>query len=230
MLHSLTAAWQKRPGLCPVCGLWCEGWACEPCLERFASPTLRCHHCACSWGGGVCPACAQQPALEHCQAAIDYAYPWDGLIGRWKFQGDLGLTRGWHALLAGLAVDLSNVDGVVPIPLSASKLAHRGYNQSWELAKGLLKDTPSSKAWPQCLERLVDVPDQHGLSAKDRRTHIQGVFGVHPQHSERLHNARVLLVDDVMTTGATLQEAARTLLAGGAQSVRAVVLARTPPH
>jgi predicted amidophosphoribosyltransferase len=77
---------------------------------------------------------------------------------------------------------------------------------------------------------LVDVPDQHGLSAKDRRTHIQGVFGVHPQHSERLHNARVLLVDDVMTTGATLQEAARTLLAGGAQSVRAVVLARTPPH
>ena len=141
--------------------------------------------------------------LMRCQAAIDYAYPWDGLIGRWKFQGDVGLNRGWHALLSGLAVDLSDVDGVVPIPLSARKLALRGYNQSWELAKGLLKGAPANKAWPQCLERLVDVPDQHGLSAVDRKSNIQGVFGTHPKHRQRLQHARVLLVDDVMTTGAT---------------------------
>ena len=77
--------------------------------------------------------------------------------------------------------------------------------------------------------RLVEVPDQHRLSAAERRVNLRGVFGVHPEAVARVHNARLLLVDDVMTTGATLSEAATTLLNAGARSVSAVVLARTPP-
>jgi ComF family protein len=167
--------------------------------------------------------------LSACHAALDYAYPWDGLIARWKFQGDLGLNSAWHGMLAALPLELDAIDAVLPIPLSPTRLAERGYNQAWELAKGLLQGDHRHKGWPQALVRLAEVPDQHRLSAAERRVNLRGVFGVHPDAAARVHNARLLLVDDVMTTGATLSEAATTLLNAGACSVSAVVLARTPP-
>ncbi len=230
MRSALRSLWSQRPGLCPVCGLWCQGWACAACLQRFAPPTARCLRCACRWGGGVCPDCRQRPpVLSTCHAALDYAYPWDGLIARWKFHGDLGLSSAWHGLLAALPLELDAIDAVLPIPLSPARLAERGYNQAWELAKGLLQGDHRHKGWPQALVRLAEVPDQHRLSAAERRVNVRGVFGVHPEAVARVHNARLLLVDDVMTTGATLSEAASTLLHAGARSVGAVVLARTPP-
>jgi len=230
MQTALRTLWSQRPGLCPVCGLWVAGWACEPCLTRFAPPTKRCPRCACHWGDGLCPDCRQHPpVLSACHAALDYAYPWDGLIARWKFHGELGLNSAWHGLLRDLPLTLDDIEAILPIPLSTGRLAERGYNQAWELAKGLLQGDHRHKGLPQALVRLAEVPDQHRLSAAERRVNLRGVFGVHPEAVARVHNARLLLVDDVMTTGATLSEAATTLLNAGARSVSAVVLARTPP-
>jgi ComF family protein len=170
-------------------------------------------------------------------AAVDYAYPWDGLIARFKFRGE----PGWARPMAELTLKTSSAlallqacDLVVPIPLTTARLASRGYNQAWELVKALRAAAPNelaqNDALADALVRLGETPDQHSLSREQRLRNLQGAFAAHPQHAARLAGARVLLVDDVTTTGATLHSAAQALLLAGAQQVSALVFARTPPN
>lgn len=187
--------------------------------------------------GTLCGACLTRPTpapVQRCEVALDYGYPWAGLIGRWKFGGETGWSGLWAELMlrnAALRSLLHDSDLLVPIPLSTSRLAARGFNQSWELACALLRRTPAPRpiAVADALVRVRDTPDQHSLPRLQRLQNLRGAFAAHPLQAPALAKAHVLLVDDVSTTGATLEAAAQALLEGGAARVSAVALARTPP-
>jgi ComF family protein len=226
------------PGTCQVCGRWPAQPVCPACEARFAAHRSRCPSCAAvlTADTGRCGACQtrrEPSALQRCVAVVDYAYPWDSLIARFKFRNE----PGWASPLAGLMLRqpsagelLRSCHLLVPVPVTPRRLAERGYNQAWELAKALLRQAsaPPLPALPEALVRVRETADQHALPRAQRLHNLRGAFAAHPQHLPRLAQAHVLLVDDVTTTGATLQAAAQALLLGGAAQVSALVLARTP--
>jgi len=179
--------------------------------------------------GRHCPDChAEPPPLDICLAAVTYAWPWVDLIARFKFQQQAG----WSHALATLMMStpwaddvLANADLVLPMPLSPQRLAFRGYNQAWELARQLSPD----KADVQLLLRTRDTPSQHLLPRHERLANVVGAFAVEPLRAAQLRGKRVVLVDDVMTSGASLHSAARVLRQAGAAHISALVLARTDP-
>jgi ComF family protein len=221
-LWRLASAWTARwPSRCWICGSWPTQALCEDCVTRFAQPRRREH-----------PA---TPLLAACHAALDYAYPWDRCINALKFGGQPGLARPlaqlmWHA--PGIAPALESAHLVVPVPLSAARLRTRGYNQAHELARRLMAcltpGMPGPDYTPHLLLRVLDTPAQSRLSARDRSTNLQQAMLVWPPSLLQVQGRRVVVIDDVATTGATLHEAARALLDAGARSVVGVVLARTP--
>lgn len=184
---------------------------------------------------GTCLIQAGRLPLSACVAAVDYAYPWDGLIARWKFGDETGWSRTWARLLwtRPQARALWQASAcVVPVPVGPARLAERGFNQAWELIKALNRSADGPRPatlLPQALVRLRDTPDQHTLPRAARLRNLRGVFAPHPHHLAKLSGQHVLLVDDISTTGATLQAAAQSLIDGGADRVSALVLARTPP-
>lgn len=118
---------------------------------------------------------------------------------------------------------LDAADWVLPMPLSSQRLAERGYNQSWLLAKAL----SPHKSDATLLMRTRDTPSQRNLSRNDRLENLVNAMAVDPLRAHDLRGRRVVLVDDVMTSGASVFTAARVLRAAGASHVGAVVLART---
>lgn len=190
---------------------------------------------------GLCGACltrSDAPAVENCVAAVDYAYPWDGLIARFKFRSEPGWAQPFAQRLLQVPLTLTLLQTrplMVPIPLTATRLGERGYNQAWELVKALQAQSRRHPTAPPCdtrataLVRLGETPDQHSLGRDARLRNLRGVFAAHPAHVHLLLGRHVLLVDDVTTTGATLHTAAQALLQAGADRVSALVFACTPP-
>jgi ComF family protein len=229
------------PGTCQVCGRWPARPVCPACAERFASPVPRCPGCAARLPPGApapCGACrlrrTPSPLCE-CVAAVDYAYPWDGLVARFKFRGEPGWALPLAELMLGApgaVAQFDTCDLVAPVPLGPARLSSRGYNQAWELIKALRRSPRLTGRPPpglaQALVRIGERPDQHELPREERLRNLRDAFVAHPAHAPQLAGAHVLLVDDVTTTGATLQAAAQALLRGGAQRVSALVFARTP--
>lgn len=186
---------------------------------------------------GACRIRSDPPVLQQCIAAVDYAYPWDGLLARFKFRGEPGWARLFAAQILHVPATLPLLRTcglVVPVPLTPRRLGERGYNQSWELVKALghlirrLGAAPTCTARASVLVRLGEAPDQHSLGRDERLRNLRGLFVVHPAHASGLAGQHVVLVDDVTTTGATLQSAAQALLQAGAGRVSALVFAHTP--
>lgn len=228
-----TARW---PAPCLVCGIWCAGGLCQRCVSRFAAPELRCRTCATVLlpsAGPTCISCLKQPPpIAGVFAAVDYAFPWASLLGRFKFSSQPELAR----ILAGLlASDLQRhaafdqIDWIVPIPLARARLQERGYNQSLLLARQLVRIT-GKPCHADLLLRWRHTATQSALPhATDRRSNLAGAFMPAPHWLPRLRGRRIALVDDVMTTGTTLHEAATCLRNAGAAEVWGWVVARTPP-
>ena len=240
-LTALRTLWPARagrslPSRCALCHAWPSRALCEDCVARFAQPRPRCLRCALPLTGGqnVCGACLRNPPpLDACYAAVSYTYPWSGLIADFKFHE----LPGWADLLAELLHSMPFVEPaleqarwILPMPLSAERLRERGYNQSWELARALVRPggiKPQLDA--QLLLRLRHTPPQAGLSRAERQRNLRDAFAVDPLRLGQLQQARVVLVDDVMTSGASLHAAALALRQAGAAHVTALVFARTDP-
>ena len=226
LLDRLSAA---LPSQCAVCHAWPAQPLCEACVARFAQPRPRCRTCALPVPEGVerCGACIKEaPQLDLCLAAVPYEYPWSGVVTRYKF----GAHPGWSAALALLMRStpwaepaLEAADLVLPMPLSRERLRQRGFNQALELARRLAP----GKAEATLLQRLRDTPAQSALPRAQRLRNVRGAFGVAPGRGQDIEGRRVLLVDDVMTSGASLYTAAQALRAAGASHVTGLVLART---
>jgi ComF family protein len=220
----------RLPSQCLVCHAWPAQAICERCVSQFAQPVARCRTCALAVPPSIeqCGTCMRQhPALDACFAAVAYAYPWSGLVLDFKFHAQPGLAAALALLLRSapwVEPALDGADLVLPMPLSPERLRARGFNQALLLARQLAPD----KADSQLLLRLRDTPAQHTLGRTERLTSLAGAFAVDPLGFDRLRDARVVLVDDVMTSGASLFTAAQTLRQAGAVHITGLVIARTP--
>jgi ComF family protein len=210
-------------GTCYVCRGSARGVLCDAC--RAELPRLEgalCPRCALpSPGGAVCGRClAEPPAYDATAAPLAYEFPADALVHALKFRGELSLASYFGRMLSEHVSAGEQVDLVVPVPLPAARLRSRGYNQALEIARHL----PGKLDFSSCV-RQRDAAPQSELPWAERRRNVRGAFACR----RALAGARVAVVDDVMTTGATLDELAGVLKRAGAARVVNWVVARTLP-
>ena len=222
----------RAPGQCAVCRSWDTQPVCADCVSRFAPVVPRCRRCGLRLAAAapMCGAClADPPPFDACVVGCDYAFPWDRLIADFKFHARLELaaplTQRLRAAIEQAAQPLPQ--WVLPVPLAPQRLAERGYNQAWELARRLARSL-GCRADAQLLDRPLGGAHQAELGLAQRQKNLKGAFVPHPRRQVSLQGSHVAVVDDVMTSGATLREAAAALRRGGAARVDAWVLARTP--
>ena len=222
--------------LCEVCRRWGTAALCADCVDRYAAAQPRCACCGITLGLALprCGDCLRHaPPFTHTVCAVDYGFPWDGLVAAFKFHGRPELAgmlaerltaAVQHALQS---TELQRPDLVLPVPLSPQRLAERGYDQAWELARRVARalHLPTEA---RLLQRPVDTAQQSGLGRAARQRNLRTAFMVDPVRRAPLQGRHVALVDDVMTTGATVREASAVLLRAGAAAVDLWVLARTP--
>ena len=215
-------------GTCYLCRGGSQGILCAQCdadLPHLARP--RCALCAlASLAGKLCGRClAEPPAFDATTAVFAYAFPADVLVQGLKFRGELALAPlladALHQELAASQPD--PVDLMVPVPLHEVRLAERGYNQSMEIARALARLTGVTAAPDLCL-RVRDTAAQLELPWKERHENVRDAFSCR----RAVEGMRIAVVDDVMTTGATLDEVAATLKKFGAARVVNWVVVRTP--
>lgn len=228
--HLLQGIVRRLPSQCAVCHAWPAHSVCEACVGTFAQPVARCQTCALEIASGTtqCGACVLvPPPLDACLAAVSYAYPWSGLIAEFKFHQRPGWATSFAALLRAapwVEPALDAADLLIPMPLSRARLQERGYNQSHVLACAL----DARKVDHGVLLRAVDTPPQRTLPRSERLRVVQHAFAVDPLLAQRIADKRIVLLDDVMTSGASLHAAARALRGAGAAHITGLVLARTP--
>lgn len=222
------------PSQCAVCKAWpSDGLICEPCVTRFAQPARRCTGCALALKAGIsadikrCGACiVKPPPWDECLACVSYEYPWNHCIASYKFGNNPAWAHTFSLLLnstSSIEQAIDRADLLIPVPLSTARLQHRGYNQALELCKHLNRKRTDA----HLLLRVKDTLMQSTLSKSERLKNVKTAFAVEPLRAKELQGKRVLLVDDVMTSGATLFAAAASLRQAGAAHITAVVFART---
>jgi len=199
---------------------------CTGCLHDLPGRDLpRCPVCGIDMAqSDVCASCLQRPpAYDHARSACTYAYPVDAAIQRLKYGADLRLAAPLAELLAQHVRLEPRPDVIAPMPASQRRLRERGFNHAAELARNLaaLLGLPLALDLAQ---RATDTPPQAGLPLADRARNVRGAF----RCDVDLSGLRIGVVDDVLTSGASLSELARTLRRSGADTVVGWVVARTP--
>lgn len=220
---------ESREAVCAACdqSLSRLDWvnACPGCAVPHSPAGL-------SAGGAVCGQCLKEaPAFDATIAAFSYRFPFDRLVQSFKFNANLTLTDFLgDRLVAAVRMVTAKTnmplpDTLMALPLARQRLATRGFNQSALLAArvGQSLGIPVSH---HGMLKVRDTPPQSGLSREARRKNVRGAF----QCRSDLTGRHIALIDDVMTTGATLSEAARVLKNAGATRVSAWVLARALPE
>lgn len=226
---------------CALCGERNNAVVCVPCSGLLpALSTNCCPQCSAeatahaASEGQICGTCLREPPLfDAAVAAYRYAFPVDRLLQSFKFNANLALVD----LFADALAERVRSSGppsltprlIVPLPLAPKRLAARGFNQAaliaTRVARGL--QLPIERA---PLLRIRETPPQAGLARDARRKNVKGAFAC--DQGVDLSGVSIAIVDDVMTTGATLSEAARALKAAGASRVEAWVVSRATigPH
>lgn len=222
------------PRACAACALALtrgerrSGW-CDPCLAAVGRPVSRCMQCAIEHAGPRCESCEiRPPPFSRTLVLGTYAPPLDRIVRAFKFSRQPALGAALAAALAPIVQrELAALPPgllppiVVAIPLSEERLAERGYNQSLLIARPLARAL-GLRVDLSALNRLRAGPPQSQLSPGARASNVDQAFG-----APRPHQRPVLLVDDVMTTGATLAAASQALIRAGAPAVTCVIVART---
>ena len=199
---------------------------CALCIERLPWNTAACPRCSLPMpAADVCGDCLRRPPpVAQARAVFVYGFPLDRLVPRFKFHRDLAAGRLMAELMADALASAPRPDAVAPVPLHVRRLRQRGYDQALELARPLAA-TLALPLRTDLLTRVRPTAPQSELDADRRRRNLARAFVVPTGIAPPPH---VALVDDVMTTGATLHAAARALLDAGAQRVDAWVCARVP--
>lgn len=217
------------PPICLLCGARGEeDGLCAGCRAGLPWQSNACIACALPLASGEwCGRCLDhRPLHDEACAAFDYAYPVDALIRRLKFNGDLACARLLGLLMAErLRRWLPSLpEAVVPVPLHRARLARRGYNQALELARPVAAalGLPIDYA---CCARVRATLEQTGLSAVARRENLRAAFA-----ADYCPGRDIAIVDDVMTTGHTVDALVRVLRQAGVERVRVWVCARALPH
>ena len=197
--------------------------ACAADLPRLLAPY--CPRCALPCATGeTCGRClGQPPHFDDALALYRYDFPVDKLIQSFKYGHRLALGDYFGRQLAQLAATL-DADLIMPLPLHIERLRQRGFNQALELARPLGRVCRLPIDVTSC-QRVRHTPAQAGLPFRERVKNLRNAF----QCATDLTGKRIILIDDVMTTGASLDEFARTLKLHGAAEVTALVLARALP-
>ncbi len=240
LMRLIQPAWRLLPPLasqCAVCHSWPARRVCAACCARFVPTLARCRSCALAVSGGLdqCAACVRQPPpLDAAFAAVSYGFPWSELMARFKFGSDAAWAGVFGELLLQtpeLCAHLAGLqpgDWLLPMPLSAQRLQSRGYNQAWQLTQALARQSgTTARCDASLLLRIKDTQPQTRLERRARLQNVQGAFVVEPLRLDGLKGRQVVLVDDVMTSGASLFAAAQALRDAGAAGVTGVVFART---
>lgn len=199
---------------------------CKACLNELPRhPKTSCPQCGLSSGGQLCGSCISSPPdFDVTTSVFLYDFPIDSMMVRYKYGNMLSLCAFFGQILSE-KVDLNNVDLIIPMPMHPARIKERGFNQAHEIAKVLTKNCKEKLDF-KSVERIKLTPPQASLPLKERVKNIKGAFKV----SGDLSGKRIAIVDDVMTTGASLNELAKTLKKSGASHVECWVIARTLPH
>ncbi len=211
------------PHLCVSCGREADALLCSGCTAELPVVAARCYKCkAVSRGSKTCQTCHSNTPLSHVYAATYYD---NESVRKLLYLAKYGRAIAGAQSMADCIVPI--LQGVpdcavlAPVPTASSRVRQRGYDQSVLLAREIGARTGRPVA--QFLARLGQA-HQVGAGRAERINHLQGAF--RPLHTRSIRGAHVVLVDDVLTTGATLETAARALKAAGAAQVDAVVFAQ----
>jgi ComF family protein len=208
-------------GVCPAC--WAKlAFIAPPWCERLGIPFVY------DPGPGVLSmeAIADPPAYARARAAVRYDEVAKTLVHGLKYQDRADLVPVMGRWMARAGSDLlAEADLIVPVPLHWRRGWSRRYNQSGALARAVSRHGARPVAF-DVLRRVKPTAQQVGLSRAERARNVQGAFAVLPAQRPRVHGRRVLLIDDVLTSGATVDACARTLLRAGAGAVDVLVFAR----
>ena len=226
------------PDQCALCGNLSQGLLCDGCdAQYWNEPRQRCATCALPLASSYlrrgredvrphCAACLEAPpAFNDTLALADYRAPLDTLAVELKFRARLAagaeFARHLHAAFEDSGLPLPDV--IVPVPLSRTRLVARGYNQAWAIARPLAQRM-GVRADVSLIERVRHTSAQSRLDQDTRRRNVASAFSI----SGNVRGKHVGVVDDVMTSGATLDALARALKLHGARRVTNFVALRTP--
>lgn len=216
------------PRHCAVCGLRSgEREICGGCLADLPWIHRACHGCGMPLAGsGVaqlgCGRCQGQPwPFSFVRTPLRYAFPVSGLLKAFKYQRRTFIAPALATLLYdALAGHTANIEALLPVPLHWARHRERGFNQAAELARPLARRL-GLPLWQEA-RRVRRTAPQSGLTDRDRQRNLAGAFAVRDKPAYR----SVLIVDDVITTGATVRQLARTLQLAGVEELAVVAVAR----
>ena len=226
------------PPFCVGCGRTPEPnrHLCWECLRsvRFQSSEGFCSRCGREFSGAhagpfTCDACSRHPpAFDFARSAAHFSGVARTLVHELKYHGETHLVPDMADLLEAAVsrhYAAERIDFVCPVPLHGAKRRKRGFNQA-ELLAGELARRLGIEMFPNAVVRTRDTPTQTHLAADERRRNVHGAFDPNPVFDGWFAERTALLVDDVMTTGSTLSEAARALRSAGAKRILALTFAR----
>ena len=247
----LDAAWRALrqwlgatllPAQCALCGIGCPQVLCSPCRAQYLGQgrgqlRARCRQCANPLAdievALLCGRCLRQrPAYDATVTAFDYAAPVDQLLLQLKFGARLALAPLLAELLHVAIQQQQAWDApqlLCPVPLGPARLAERGFNQALEIARPLarLLQVPLQ---PRLAQRLRDTRAQSSVAPQERQANLAHAFAIAPEHGALLQGCHVGIVDDVMSSGHTVNALAAVCKSAGAARVSILGVARTPPR
>ncbi|MEM8518197.1 ComF family protein [Janthinobacterium sp. CAN_S7] len=243
----LDAAWQALhrwlgatvlPAQCALCGIGCPEVLCAPCRAQYLGKIRpRCRQCANRLAdidvATLCGRCLRhRPAYDATITAFDYAAPVDQLLLQLKFGARLALAPLFAQLLHAAIEQQSRWDApqlLCPVPLGPARLAQRGYNQALEIARPLAR-LLDVHLQPRLALRVRETRAQSSVTPQERQANLAHAFAIAPQHVALLQGCHVGIVDDVMSSGHTVNALAAACKRAGAAKVSILVVARTPPR